>query len=59
MNEETEAKLNAEIVELRAALEVARKTLVTACGDKAPYVRVALDRIDGALRAGEAALRSR
>jgi hypothetical protein len=59
MNEETEAKLNAEILELRAALEVARKTLVTACGDKAPYVRVALDRIDGALRAGEAALRSR
>lgn len=54
----TEAELNAEILELRAALELARTTLVTACGDRAPYVRIALDKIDGALRAGEAALRS-
>lgn len=50
--------LESQVLELRAALEEARKVIVTACGEKAPYARIALHRIDAALRAGEAAITS-
>jgi hypothetical protein len=46
------------IQELEAALAEARQVIVTACGEKAPYARIALQRIDAALRAGTAALTS-
>lgn len=38
--------LQKENARLREALELARKVLVTACGEKAPYIRVALEKID-------------
>jgi hypothetical protein len=39
----------AENERLRAALTESRKVLVVACGDQAPYIKVALGRIDAAL----------
>jgi hypothetical protein len=38
-----------EVRRLREALVTSRKVLVVACGEKAPFVRVALDVIDAAL----------
>ena len=37
---------------LEKALREARQVLIVACGDKAPYVRIALTHIDAALAAG-------
>jgi|SRR6185295_1126164 len=36
--------------QLVVALATARKVLVVSCGEKAPYVRIALDDIDAALK---------
>lgn len=38
-----------ETARLRDALHEARQVLVTACGETAPYIKIALARIDAAL----------
>ena len=40
--------LKSENERLRMALSLARTVLVTACGTEAPYIRIALERIDRA-----------
>ena len=42
--------------ELVEALEAIRKVVVVACGDKAPYIKIALERLDAALAKHKEAL---
>ena len=43
------AELENDKRELVEALEAIRKVVVVACGDKAPYIKIALERLDAAL----------
>jgi hypothetical protein len=41
--------LRSENERLRGTLSLSRTVLVTVCGDKAPYIKIVLERIDAAL----------
>jgi hypothetical protein len=47
--EDRASKAEAEAGRLRDALQIARQTLSVACGETAPYIKIALGKIDEAL----------
>jgi len=50
------AELENDKRELVEVLEAIRKVVVVACGDKAPYIKIALERLDAALAKHKEAL---
>lgn len=45
-----EMVMSSDYDQLRTALETARQVITLACGTKAPYARIALEKIDAALQ---------
>ncbi len=45
----TLGELPEQVRKMRGALQMARNVLVTACGETAPYIKIALQKIDDAL----------